>query len=98
VRINDGRFCLFSELSPDWKPHLTQFEPRAMSWVRRYKIWMLPGFEYHLRQFASGRDVWSVEVSMVIPAVVLLTTMAVLWRVRTGCWRWHRSINNRKEA
>jgi hypothetical protein len=86
VRADDGRLCFFSELGADWKPRITVFEPRAISWARIYSTWMFPGIEYHNRLFANGRTVWSLEISLVIPVAVLLTLIAILWRVNRGGW------------
>jgi hypothetical protein len=93
VRIENSRLCIFSELSAHWKPRLGGLEPRAISWVRVYRIWLFPGFEYHNRLFANGRSIWSLEMSLVVPVCVLLTTMVILWRVRLGAWRPRGSLN-----
>src|ERR1700689_4425897 len=78
VCIENSRLCIFSELGADWKPRLEGVEPRAISWVRDYNNWLFPGLEYHNRLFANGRTVWSLEMALVIPVGVLLTTMAIL--------------------
>jgi hypothetical protein len=86
VRFADGWLCMFSELGDDWKPTELGPYPKAMSWVRRYKNWFFPGIQYHNRLYANGRTVWSVEVSPLLAAIVLLTIIAILWRIRRGVW------------
>jgi hypothetical protein len=94
VRIEASRLCIFSELGADWKPRLDErVEPRAISWVRVYNNWLFPGLEYHNRLFANGRTVWSLEMSLIVPVCFLLTTMAILWRVRLGGWLPRKSVN-----
>jgi hypothetical protein len=86
LRVGDSRLCLFTELGPGWKPRFDGTDPQTVSWPVHYSNSMFPGFEYHNRLFASGRTIWSVEVSLVIPAGILLTTMTILWRIRHGGW------------
>ena len=93
MRVDDARLCLFSELGSDWKPKVEGLQPRARSWVREYKSWLLPGLEYHNRLFANGRTVWSLELSLVLLVCVLLTIMAILWRVRLGGWLPRKKVN-----
>ena len=87
MRVREGRFCLFTELGADWKPRATGNENRAPSWVRQYSVVIYPGIEYHHRLFASGRTVWSLEISLIIPLVMSLLLMAIFWRLRSGRWR-----------
>jgi hypothetical protein len=84
VRERDGRFCVFTELGADWKPRDSGIDNRAHSWVRRYTVLIYPGIEYHHRLFASGRRVWSLEISPVIPLVISLILSAIFWRLRPG--------------
>jgi hypothetical protein len=99
VRFADDRLCLFSQLGRDWKPVLEDIarapKPKAisMSWARIYNNWFFPGIEYHNRLFASGRTVWSVEVSVWLLLGLVLTLIAVLWRVRCGGWLPRRSAS-----
>lgn len=91
LRVNPGELCFFSELGEHWKPNTTGNDRPALSWVRHYSIWMLPGVEYHHRLLASGETIWSLEVEIIVPLGLLLPTMAILWRIRTGHWllaRW----------
>jgi hypothetical protein len=89
MRVTEGKFCLFTELGADWKPRATVNDNKAQSWVRQYTIVIYPGIEYHHRLFASGRTVWSLEISLVIPLVVSLLLMAIFWRLRSGRSRGH---------
>jgi hypothetical protein len=91
VRVNPGQICLFSKLGNDWKPTTSAVERPALSWVRHYSIWLLPGLEYHHRLLASGETIWSFELALIIPVVVLLTAMVIFWRIRTGHWWISRS-------
>ena len=91
LRVNPGQLCLFSHLGDDWKPKTTGIERPTRSWVRHYSIWMLPGLEYHYRLLASGETIWSLEVALIIPVSVLLVTLVILWRIRTGHWWIGRS-------
>jgi hypothetical protein len=84
LRVENGRLCLHSDLGDDWKPTLFGMQRTARSWVRGYWNWFAPGVEYHNRLFANGRTIWSLELSLVIPAAFLLIVMAILWRVRRG--------------
>jgi hypothetical protein len=86
LRANDGYLCLFSELGAHWKPTLSGSERPGISWVQHYSTWMLPGMEYHCRQFANGETIWSLEVAIIIPFAVLLIAMLVFWRIRRGHW------------
>jgi hypothetical protein len=86
LRVDDGTLCLFSELGSDWKPIEYGPRPDGRSRVIRYKNWGFPGIEYHNRRFANGRNVWSIELSLVIPVCGLLMMMPILWRVRCGGW------------
>ena len=92
LRFEDGRICIYSDLGKDSKPSPVTAEQPAHSWVRQYTNWFLPGFEYHHRLLANGQSIWSLEVAMAIPLAVLLTTMAILWRVRRGSWRMRDSV------
>jgi hypothetical protein len=83
VRAKEGRLCLFTELGAGWKPRPTVNENRAPSWVRQYAVVIYPGIEYHHRLFASGRTVWSLEISLIIPLVISLLLMAIFWRIRS---------------
>jgi hypothetical protein len=87
LRFENGWICLYSDLGDDWKPTSRGGDRPPPSWVRRYTNWFLPGLEYHHRLLANGRSIWSLELAIVIPLAVLLTTMAILWRIRRGSWR-----------
>ena len=93
LRAQNGQICLFSKLGSDWKPRTTGIDRAALSWVRHYSVWMLPGLEYQNRLLASGESIWSLEFAIVIPFAVVLTTMAVFWRVRTGHWLMGRLLS-----
>jgi hypothetical protein len=93
LRVEDGCVCFYSDLGDDWKPTSRAGDRPALSWVRRYTNWFLPGLEYHHRLLANGRSIWSLEVAIVIPVAVLLTTMAILWRARRGGWRIRGSVS-----
>jgi hypothetical protein len=84
VRVREGSLCLFTELGADWKPRQSGIENKAHSWVRRYTLFFYPGIEYHHRLFASGRTVWSLEISLVVPLVISLFLTAIFWRLRRG--------------
>jgi hypothetical protein len=86
ARVDESRLCLFNELGEGWKPNLQGVDRKAISWTLRYTTWMYPGLEYHNRLFANGRTIWSVEVSLIIPVVFLLISIAILWRMRCGNW------------
>ncbi len=92
LRFEDGRVCLYSELGDDWKPRATGGDRPAHSWVREYTNWFFPGIEYHHRLLANGQSIWSLELALVVPVAVLLTTMTILWRVKRGRWRIGRSV------
>jgi hypothetical protein len=89
--VNPGQLCLFSKLGNDWKPRPVGVDHLPQSWVRHYSVWMLPGLEYHHRSLASGATIWSMEVAIIIPVAVLLTTIVILWRIRRGYWWIGRS-------
>jgi hypothetical protein len=93
LRVENGWVCFYSDLGDDWKPTFKEGDRQALSWVRRYTDWFLPGLEYHHRLLANGRSTWSLEVAIVIPVAVLLTTMAILWRARRGSWRIRGSVS-----
>jgi hypothetical protein len=84
VRVQENRLCLFTKLGGDWKPRPATIDNNAHSWVRRYAVFIYPGIEYHHRLFASGRTVWSLEISLVIPLVLSLLLTAIIWRLRRG--------------
>ncbi len=86
-----GSVCSVSS-GPTGNPK-SKASSRACSWVREYKSWLLPGLEYHNRLFANGRTVWSLELSLVLLVCVLLTIMAILWRVRLGGWLPRKKVN-----
>ena len=86
MRVEDGQLVLFNELGDNWKPRFGGVDDSAISWVRSYTIWFFPGIEYHDRLFANGRTIWSLELYLVVPLCVLLTMMAIFWRVRRGSW------------
>ena len=84
MRVTEGRLCLFTELGADWKPRAIGNDKKAQSWVRQYTIGIYPGIEYHHRLFASGRTVWSLEISLGIPLVISLFLTAIFWRLWRG--------------
>jgi hypothetical protein len=92
MRATEGTLCLFTELGANWKPQATGNDKKAQSWVRQYTIGIYPGIEYHHRLFASGRTVWSLEISLVIPLVLSLILMAIFWRLRRGGSRGRPSV------
>jgi hypothetical protein len=92
MRVTEGTLCLFTELGANWKPQATGNDKKAQSWVRQYTIGIYPGIEYHHRLFASGRTVWSLEISLVIPLVISLILMAIFWRLRRGGSRGRPSV------
>jgi hypothetical protein len=93
LRVENGRVCFYSELGNDWKPTFGDRDRPALTWVRSYTNWFLPGLEYHHRLLANGRSIWSLEVAFVIPVAVLLTTMAIFWRAMRGSWRIRGSVS-----
>lgn len=86
LRVEDGQLVLFNELGDDWKPTFGGVEHSGISWVRNYTTWFFPGIEYHDRLFANGRTIWSLELYLIVPLCVLLTLMAIFWRLRRGNW------------
>ena len=87
LRFEDGRVCFYTDLGDDWKPSPTGPDRPARSWVVQYTNWLLPGLEYHHRRLANGKSIWSLELAMVIPVAILLTTMLILIRIKRGSWR-----------
>jgi hypothetical protein len=86
LRVNHGQLCLFSTLGNHWKPTDKTLDRPPLSWVRHYSNWMFPGLEYHHRLLASGETIWSLELTIIVPFALLLSTMAILWRIRIGRW------------
>jgi hypothetical protein len=93
IRLENGWVCFHSDLGDDWKPTFGDRDRPALSWVRSYTNWFFPGLEYYHRLLANGQSIWSLEVAIVIPVAVLLTTMAILWRARRGSWRIRGSVS-----
>ena len=82
LKSSAGMICLCSELGEDWKPVSSETGRRAWMATHQYATWLFPGIEYHNRQYTSGRTVWSLEVSLVIPLILLAVVTAVCWRLR----------------
>ncbi len=77
-----GLICLGNELGEDWKPHASETGRRAWMTTHRYAAWLFPGIEYHNRQYTSGQTVWSLEISLLIPLILLGVIQALCWRLR----------------
>jgi hypothetical protein len=82
LKSSPGLICLGCEVGEDWKPHAAESGRRAMMATHRYATWLFPGIEYHYRQYTSGQVVWSLEVSVLIPLILLGVVMALCWRLR----------------
>jgi hypothetical protein len=93
LRAERGRLCFFSSLRKEPKPGSGSVDRPTLSWVRRYTIWYFPGLEYHHRLLASGQSIWSLDMALVVPLSILLTTMAILWRIRWGRWRIRGAVS-----
>jgi hypothetical protein len=92
LHVVDGTLCIHSDLGDDWKPTLYGVERQVRSSVREYWNWFAPGIEYHNRFLASGRTIWSLEVSLAIPVIILLIAIAILWYARRRSDRANRVI------
>jgi hypothetical protein len=82
IKTVPGYFCIGSELGNDWKPVSHETGRRFWLPTHRYTTWEFPGIEYHNRQYTSGLTVWSLEIALWIPVLLLAVLMALCWRLR----------------